>query len=490
MIDLPGDDLPRRLGLFWFVAKDRNWSRLAGCEPSPRCTQPGRVPDAAEPRARVRRAISSSTDRAVDYFPRGRLEYCDGRHIWLLSLDRKPNRGAFSAEVVLAWHPAPRNAAERVDPDFKSVACVRPPPIVRLKKGMDMDDVSRVPTTTMNNQAWRDELRKTRGLENCELPEHIAFGGNKDEFVLELSEPSLTANMQSDDAAFEAWAMALRVHCAVPRGRIQIKNGLSADRNKHVERFLYRLRRFDALFPVDTDGHGKSGKVFAENAKLFLNQPGRRQEITESEREQRLAGIAAISGAAPERDLELALEVSPSLRKAFARENPELMPVMRQWLVGVFRDKVKDDQYRIFTGGKSAIDLIGIDGKTLVLFELKNTKNVKAGALSETFFYASVMRDALLGKFAFEQTPRNRKQIITPQDILDCTDIRAVILAPRLHPLIYSEQNPGSPSIIDSLNQAADREWRDKPVHFEAWTFTVDHHGSPADFAFTQVAGR
>ena len=50
---------------------------------------------------------------------------------------------------------------------------------------------------------------------------------------------------------------------------------------------------------------------------------------------------------------------------------------------------------QIFTGGKSAIDLIGIRDDTLVLFELKKSGNRKVGAVSELLFYASVMRDAI-----------------------------------------------------------------------------------------------
>lgn len=76
---------------------------------------------------------------------------------------------------------------------------------------------------------------------------------------------------------------------------------------------------------------------------------------------------------------------------------------MHQWPVGLFHDSVRNENH-VFTGSKSAIDLIAVDDDTLLLFELKNGKNAKGGALSETFFYACVMRDALLGDFRVEET--------------------------------------------------------------------------------------
>ena len=49
----------------------------------------------------------------------------------------------------------------------------------------------------------------------------------------------------------------------------------------------------------------------------------------------------------------------------------------------------------IFTGGKSAIDLIGLGRAGAIwLLELKTSRNIKVGALSELFFYSMVLHDA------------------------------------------------------------------------------------------------
>jgi hypothetical protein len=159
---------------------------------------------------------------------------------------------------------------------------------------------------------------------------------------------------------------------------------------------------------------------------------------------------------------------------------------MRQWPVGLFHDSVADGNY-VFTGGKSAIDLIAVDGDTLLLFELKNGKNAKAGALSETFFYACVMRDALLGNFRFEETPILERLALSRNDIKKCKRIRAVILAPRFHVLIHNECGSGKPSMLTRLSEAARRTWTDVPVEFETWQFKVGDNSN--DFEFTKACG-
>ena len=55
----------------------------------------------------------------------------------------------------------------------------------------------------------------------------------------------LNANMQSDPAAFEAWALALLIHCGAKSVQISVDPGA----RPHYERFLYRLKRFSELYP-------------------------------------------------------------------------------------------------------------------------------------------------------------------------------------------------------------------------------------------------
>ena len=147
---------------------------------------------------------------------------------------------------------------------------------------------------------------------------------------------------------------------------------------------------------------------------------------------------------------------------------------MRQWPSGLFVGEIAKS-CRVFTGGKSAIDLLAIDGDTLILFELKNGRNTKLGALSEAFFYGCVMRDLLRELFSFGNAPILERLLISPEDIRKCKSVRAVVLAPHLHPLIWNECDPtprkGS-KVLSLLNEAAGRTWGNEiPVEFEAWTF-------------------
>jgi hypothetical protein len=184
--------------------------------------------------------------------------------------------------------------------------------------------------------------------------------------------------------------------------------------------------------------------------------------------------MVAPSGNDSESKLEKALECSRSFSEKFALEK-----VMRQWPVGLFEGRVaKDDQIRIFTGGKSAIDLIGVSNDSLVLFELKTHLNRNAGAISELLFYASVMRDAIRGEFQFEQLPFPKNCVVTRDDILGCSNIRAVLIAPRMHPLI---QNP---AIFQRLNAALAEHWRDKPITFETAQIKSIPANPDEDFGF------
>ena len=243
--------------------------------------------------------------------------------------------------------------------------------------------------------------------------------------------------------------------------------------------------------PVRIDGETPPSKALTPG-KLLLNVPSDDRTVAkEVERLKTAAGTAGLDLAGSEHALEVAMVGSQALRKAFARGAPDGMSIMRQCPVGLFRDAVKrGSEYRIFTGGRSAIDLLAIDRTTLLLFELKNAKNKKAGAISEAFFYACVMRDVLRNEFLFDELKggKNLPQI-TPDQISNCTAIRSVILAPDVngpcvHPLIYRAGESGS-NVISRINEAAARTWIDKPVQFEARTFKVDRDG--ADFEFTRI---
>jgi len=331
----------------------------------------------------------------------------------------------------------------------------------------------------LDNSGWQTKLRSAAcDLINCEFPEkgEIEIYGSQDEVTISVTEKGLSGNMQTNAAAFEAWALVLLCHCQVKHIKIGLVSGVENLAGRHVERFLYRLHRFHELLPGRIEPDAKlrnSARALDETVRRVLNQPSDRVPI-EEERDGRFAAISDPSKNVSESDLEKALEWSRPFSEKFT-----LNKVMRQWPVGLFTARVARGN-EIFPGGKSAIDLIGISDDRLVLFELKTHLNRSAGAISELLFYASVMRDAIRGEFQFEQQALPKNCVVTRDDILGCSNVRAVLIAQRMHPLI---QNP---AIFQELNAAAALapHWRDKPVTFETAQIKNIPTNPDEDFSF------
>lgn len=330
----------------------------------------------------------------------------------------------------------------------------------------------------LDNSGWQAKLRSVADdLKKCEFPANSEIGifGSQDEVTLTVTAKGLSGNMQTNAAAFEAWALVLLCHCQVKH----IKIGLAPDAAKlaggHVERFLYRLHRFHELFPDRIEPDAKlrnSARSLNGALKRVLNQPLTDRDPIEEQKDERFAAVSALSKNLSESDLEKALECSQSFSEKFA-----LRKVMRQWPVGLFEGRVARGN-EIFTGGKSAIDLIGVSDDRLVLFELKTHLNRNVGAISELLFYASVMRDAIRGGFQFEEQSHPKNCVVTRGDILCCSNIRAVLIAPRMHPLI---QNP---VIFQELNAALAQYWPDEPVTFETAQIKIIPNNPNGEFGF------
>jgi hypothetical protein len=336
----------------------------------------------------------------------------------------------------------------------------------------------------LDNKGWQFELQHVCSeFEYCQFPREseIGINGDRDQVTITLKKKGLHANMQTDAAAFEAWALTLLCHCEVKTIAITLEeNPEKLDgqtrQEPHFQRFLYRLKRFTEIFP---------GRIVADQALLdlscvsgigpgllYLNQPANHRGLADDEHDQRLRVFLSDSGDHSESDLEMALEISPAFRKALTLEK-----VMRQWPVGLFGERVAHGN-RIFTGGKSAIDLIGIRNDELVLVELKKDGNRKVGAISELFFYSSLMRDALGGVFKFEERPSKRNCAVSTGDIKRCSSICAVLLAPAMHPLIEN------PKIISVLNSALVRHWPKFPIKFDMVHIRGNPKNKGDDFIF------
>lgn len=112
--------------------------------------------------------------------------------------------------------------------------------------------------------------------------------------------------------------------------------------------------------------------------------------------------------------------------------------------VGVF-EKTVEKKNAIFTGGKSAIDLWGVnlETRTLSVYELKY-KNIMVGVLSELFFYLMILNE-VCGKekpwlkFDDKKSRNDGRGIDKLEQSKPFSEIRGFILADAMHPLIDSQ---------------------------------------------------
>lgn len=290
----------------------------------------------------------------------------------------------------------------------------------------------------MRNTDWGVELRKAHSKvvkkRPLRFPSRIEMDGDHRCVRMKFSDCALVSNMQTDAAAFEAWALALHVWCRVERvvldwEPIREKDGKPGYR--HYQRFLYRVEKFRSWFPwlgvANADAPGDAEAI--TGSELILN-------VSKS--------VGKAEAAKPEARLERQLRGSNSFRARY-----ELEKVGTQFPVGLFRGEVAKKN-QVFPSGSSAIDVLARDRHDrLWLFELKAGENIPAGIISELLFYTWVMQDAMTGRFRFEDKPPAEEGGIQPADVLACKTIEARFIGHEFHPLLDGGD------ILNELNNAA-----------------------------------
>lgn len=293
----------------------------------------------------------------------------------------------------------------------------------------------------------RDKKRRSIALPT---ENGMAFLEQDDTIHITIGEAGTIGNMQTNGSAFEAWALALHVWL---KKRICIdwipptipKKGRD---QRHYQRFLYRMRRFHDLFgrkwlTIPRIDEADTCRALSEN-RLFINVSGDRNDSGTSENTKR------------EAQAEIAF-----LKLLKLNKSPfSLKLVNRQFPVGLFPDEHLRRDDAIFTGGKSAIDLIGSNADAISVFELKAGKNLSVGKLSELLFYIHVLRDAcgVNPRFQFANTERPRTI-----DFSGCKSINAILLVEHIHPLL---EHPDFKALLDAAFAS-----HGVPVRFQAWTY-------------------
>jgi hypothetical protein len=251
------------------------------------------------------------------------------------------------------------------------------------------------------------------------LPEAIEFRIIEKSVAMHLPAKAITKNMQGDAAAFEGWALVLKRWGKFEKVMLSWEQPISVE-DGHYQRFLFRAHNFAidfaAWFSITMEARKALQELkIKESGYYFLNTPSKYRKVVESQNEESKLEKRFVSG-----------DWTQELKRITGAHY-----LTNQWPVGVFEGKVSKPN-SIFTGGKSAIDMLGIDkqNQELLLFELKKERNHKIGIISELYFYCCILRCVQTRQFKFEES----KPIL--DNIAKTTKIDAIFLAPGLHPLI------------------------------------------------------
>ncbi len=272
------------------------------------------------------------------------------------------------------------------------------------------------------------------------FPERLKLISDDDVITVKIDRLSVIKNMQNDSSAFEGWILCIKT--VFDAEDVNYKFVLDWDSpeiikdtdKQHYQRFLYRTYKFDEIF-----GGGNSWFKIKDKKKLSgLKVKYRKNEVyclnmPSTVNDERVND----STANPENVLEnYIVKNQTSLLGLKAICNDVILE--RQLPVGLFKGKVSEAT-AIFPSKKSAIDIWGITGEDLYIFELKAKNNKKVGCISELFYYAMIMHDEQNRVFVRDSEEGRRVQ--------KTSNIKAYILAPGIHPLITKK-------VIISMNKA------------------------------------
>lgn len=266
---------------------------------------------------------------------------------------------------------------------------------------------------------------------SIKLPSQLDIEINRNDLIITIPIEGTLKNMQTDSAAFEAWAIILKrwiksINHAIIKWKEPIFSNISKNEIQHYQRFLFRTKRFSEAFPwvnIHNTNENSLRQLKTENGgEIILNTP--------SKERSRVFNVKKDLNTYSESQLEEFILSNKVTREQFKREF-NLNFVDNQLPVGVFEGK-KNNATKIFTGGKSAIDIWGINNENDVcLFELKNAKNNKVGALSEMLFYSFIVQDIVRGVMKFDSTTYKGLQ-----NIQAAKKVKCYLVAPSTHPLI------------------------------------------------------
>lgn len=278
----------------------------------------------------------------------------------------------------------------------------------------------------MDNETLLKRLIEETGIKSLKLPSGIKFSLKGRELNLKVNK-GMTMNMQTNDSAFESWAVCIKfnLHKIIDTVNIEWDTNNIDVNDLHYKRFIYRLYKFTSTFSwtkcsvYDLSTYTTDGWV--------LNYPK----------------IEA-SGEAVKPEAKLERNYIES-----NRVNYDCM--YNQLPVGLFVEKVSKTT-RATPGQNSQIDIWAIRKETLHIFELKVDSNKSVGIITELMFYVNAMNDLINGSIKLVEeskgvTTRHYDKLYEAISNSQIKRIAAYFLTNNLHPLITQ-------NVLDGINSA------------------------------------
>ncbi len=227
-------------------------------------------------------------------------------------------------------------------------------------------------------------------------------------------------NMQSDNAAFEGWAICLKAWIEeIQNVTLRWAIPEVEQKNPHYNRFLYRVLKFIEFydwFSVENDMIQELDLFKSQLVDLSNNSGSKDPKEPTSKGEKYL-------------EYSIVHKYAEEFKKEF-----KVTSFNHQLPVGVKKNK---DCF--FTGRASAIDLWGINDNAISIFELKY-QNKMVGIISELFLYTNIIHDMISGMIC----PPDPSICIRPSErelythLSKFTQIKAYMLSEEefYHPLL------------------------------------------------------
>jgi hypothetical protein len=272
----------------------------------------------------------------------------------------------------------------------------------------------------------KQHLKETAQKRGITMPRDIEMVlDEKGVVTMTMTRAGVVGNMQSNSSCFEGWSLALKrwiPECTGVLLHWQDPEPMTENESGHYQRFLFRVISFKEnvrWFEVSKPCIAQlDSSILKTDLPLVLNEPtaprrkeipaGDLKELTENQLELRIVS-----------DGKMCSELC-TLTNATEIDN--------QLPVGLFKHSVTKANL-VFTGGKSAVDIWGMNSKTQIakLFELKKAGAIPIGIITELLFYSFILRLAQVGRVSLNH------------ELKDTNSIEGYLIAPDFHPLIDSQ---------------------------------------------------